>query len=672
MRVSKIIVRNFRSISDEVVEFDSLTALVGRNGSGKSALLRALELFFAPSPKFDLYDFYAENTSEEIEIEVTFSDLRPEEQTLFAKYVQNGTLTVIRALSLPGGKPASTYHGQKLTNPDFQPIRSATKTAESKSLYEELRKTRKYEALSQEGTIEARREAMSMWEDANPGECSMSRDDGQFFGFKEVSVGYLGQFTKFIPIPAVRDASAEAEEGRGSAITELIDLVVRSSLMTNKDIQELKESATKRYGEIIDPSKLPEMRRLEGDLTSSLRTFVPDASLHLSWLSAGGIDIQMPKADVTLTEDGYRCPVTRTGHGLQRAFILTMLQYLATAVAPSGIANEGSSSASTGVATLPIPAAGNQDAPDIILAIEEPELYQHPSRQRHFATVLRQLALGKSALSRVARNNQIIYSTHSPAFVGVDRFDQIRLFRKQLTNDGKPKITKVKNAMLGTVATQLWEYQGRPGKQFTAETLSARLRSLMTPWMNEGFFADLVVLVEGEEDRAAVLGTAHSMGYDLDSMGISVIPCDGKTNLDRPALIFDLLGIPVFLIWDSDHEGEDPKVVCNRCLLRIVHVPEEDYPDAIAHNYACFKTKLGDTMRKELGQDLHDQLFAKLRTELGFQEKRTEIKNPIFIRALIENARENGKTCESLEKMVAMILEKRHGAPIASARPPVP
>ena len=60
----------------------------------------------------------------------------------------------------------------------------------------------------------------------------------------------------------------------------------------------------------------------------------------------------------------------------------------------------------------------------------------------------------------------------------------------------------------------------------------------MTPWMNEGFFADVAVLVEGEDDRAAILGTAMSLDFDLDRNGIAVIPCMGKNNLDRPMLIF--------------------------------------------------------------------------------------------------------------------------------------
>ena len=56
------------------------------------------------------------------------------------------------------------------------------------------------------------------------------RDDGKFFGFAGVSQGYLGYFTKFIKVPAVRDAAEDAAEGRGSCITEIMDLVVRSSL----------------------------------------------------------------------------------------------------------------------------------------------------------------------------------------------------------------------------------------------------------------------------------------------------------------------------------------------------------------------------------------------------------------------------------------------------------
>jgi len=66
-------------------------------------------------------------------------------------------------------------------------------------------------------------------------------------------------------------------------------------------------------------------------LTHTLSAFVPNASVDLSWLPAADINIPLPEADIKLVEDGYPYAVARTGHGLQRAFILTMLQHLALA-----------------------------------------------------------------------------------------------------------------------------------------------------------------------------------------------------------------------------------------------------------------------------------------------------------------------------------------------------
>ena len=85
-----------------------------------------------------------------------------------------------------------------------------------------------------------------------------------------------------------------------------------------------------------------------------------------------------------------------------------------------------------------------------------------------------------------------------------------------------------------------------------ATTIKPRVSTLMTPWMNEGFFADVVVLVEGEDDRAAILGAAQAKGIHLESDGFAVIPCGGKASLDRPAAIFQGLGIAIYLLWDAD------------------------------------------------------------------------------------------------------------------------
>jgi predicted ATPase len=57
----------------------------------------------------------------------------------------------------------------------------------------------------------------------------------------------------------------------------------------------------------------------------------------------------------------------------------------------------------------------------LVILIEEPELYLSPPAQRHLHRLLRRL----SARGR----NQLLYSTHSPVFLGVDRLDELVLVR---------------------------------------------------------------------------------------------------------------------------------------------------------------------------------------------------------------------------------------------------
>ena len=48
MRIRSVRVKNFRSIRDAKSPVGDLTALIGRNGAGKSAFLGALDLFYGP------------------------------------------------------------------------------------------------------------------------------------------------------------------------------------------------------------------------------------------------------------------------------------------------------------------------------------------------------------------------------------------------------------------------------------------------------------------------------------------------------------------------------------------------------------------------------------------------------------------------------------------------
>jgi len=655
MIINDVHVKSFRSILDESLPCDCLTALVGRNGAGKSSFLRALELFYDPSAKPTPEDFYAEDTTEEIEIAVVFAKLTEEEMDFFSPYVDNETLTVVRVFSLVPGSKSGTYHGMRLQNPAFIPVRSAGRKTDIRAKYDELRSSSEYSSLPSVRSADLALEALEKWESEHLADCRRLRDDGQFFGFTGVGQGYLGRHTRFIRVPAVRDASDDATEKSGSCVTEIMDLVVRSVLATRRDITAFKEGTLERYREILDPSKLTELTQLQAQLTKTLSHYAPDASVSLRWANLADFDIPMPGAEVKLMEDGYESTVQRTGHGLQRAFILTMLQHLMAAreievaTAEDSVLEEGLS------------VTESVRLPSLVLAIEEPELYQHPSRQRHLASVLLKLAEG--SIPGVAERTQVIYSTHAPLFVGLDRFDHIRLLTKKRNAAQRPKETKVAKAELDKVAAELWNACEKRGTEFTAATLRPRLQAVMTPWVNEGFFADVAVLVEGEDDRAAILGVARSMGHDFDSGGIAVIPCGGKNNLDRPLVIFRRLGIPCYVVWDADYGDAEVKPDTNRYLLRLVGRTEEDWPCAIEGQYACFKTNVETVLSEEVGTELFERVLARAQEELGILKKKDALKNPAVLQRIIESAAAKGQKSASLQSIVERIvaLKPQHG-----------
>lgn len=651
MELSQVRVKNFRSVLDETLPCDRLTALVGRNGAGKSSFLRALELFYDSAAKVNDADFYAEDTSREIQIELTFSGLSSAALELFKPYLDGSALTVTRVFRQGTGGKTATYHGSRLQHPGFSEVRAQTLKRETTRRYKDLRKDPFFRDLPTARSADAALEALSEWEARNPSACLPMLDDGQFFGFSGVAQGYLGRYTRFIRVPAVRDAVADATEGRDSHLTEVMDLVIRGALSERTDIEGFRRDTQAKYEKLLDPAGLPELKKLEKRLATTLSRYAPEASATLTWSRFSQITVPMPGAEVRLREDGYESAVGQTGHGLQRAFIFTMLEEMATAMEPP-VAERRTHAQAEGL-------------PSVVFAIDEPEIYQHPARQRHLASLLLKLAMG--TVPGAAGSMQVIYTTHAPLFVGLDRFDQVRLLRKRSVAGGGPAATAVTAVTLEQVATRLACLHGaRPGT-YTAERLRPRMQALMTPWMNEGFFADVAALVEGEGDRLALLAVAAAKGRDLESLGVCVVPCGGKTSMDRPALVFRNLGIRTYLIWDNDKGGSNPRPDTNRLLLRLVGATEEDWPVGVESEYACLEGNLENTLREEISEDVFDELLGDCCER--FDMKRGEAKkNAVVLRTIVEEADKRGRSSTTLTKIVERLVALRTDATRAGSK----
>lgn len=52
MKLKKLILENFKAYEKAEIDFNDITIIVGRNDSGKSTILQALNLFFNPKGYF--------------------------------------------------------------------------------------------------------------------------------------------------------------------------------------------------------------------------------------------------------------------------------------------------------------------------------------------------------------------------------------------------------------------------------------------------------------------------------------------------------------------------------------------------------------------------------------------------------------------------------------------
>jgi putative ATP-dependent endonuclease of OLD family len=567
VRARALSVHNFRCLGHVRVELDDVTTFIGPNGSGKSTLLRALDWFFngGSMTESDLYSGAGEDTA--IWVEVEFDDLTDADRgVLGARYASGDSDAFVARRTWDRGDVKLT--GKSRAYPGFEAVRQQSGAMAIRNAFNALLTSDpNLSGIARATTREAVETAMLEWE--------MSHLDLLEDAYVEAThlhgvagEGALGRLFSFVLVAADQRAGEEGVDGKKTVFGRILERVLDRSGV-EQELAALAEEVHERQKTITTTHLGPGLKEVENLLNNELRPFAVGRTVELT-----PTPVETPPkpalVSVAIVDQDVRTGIEQQGHGFQRALIIGLLKTLA---------EQGKAA---------------DDDPTIMLAIEEPELFQHPTQARVFARALR--AVASNPVKRV----QVAYATHSPYFVEPTYFDQIRRVTRTSRRLSAAPNVEVGCATLDDVTAAL------TGAGYAADAVRQRWDHACTASLSEALFADAAVIVEGQTDRGILSGIASRRGETpFEEDGIAVAPAGTKEAVPILHAILHALGIPTLVVFDNDRgagdrrrqtamlkqktdasidvEAEaqkayDDEARKNRKLLAYLGHPEEDFP----------------------------------------------------------------------------------------------
>ena len=575
MRICSVRIENFRSIRDLTCEFGEVTSLIGPNGAGKSNVLRALDWFFnGDKSAIDANDlFKGAPEGSRIRVQVDFDDLTAHDRgALGVRYCpahDTPRFTAWRTWQ-DGTEKIS---GRAKAYPPFEQVRSHLKAADRKVAYNEIRIGL---GLPSWTSMDAAEIAMSDWELQHPEQLEDAEvSDTHFFGIN--GRGKLSELFDFVFVSADLRAAEETTERKDS----LLDRILRRAIDRkefDRHVEEIALSFAAQYGALSEAHLASQLAVLADQLTSEVGSYGAGKTIRLSQ-AAGTMRPPASVVEIHVADRGAETPVTHQGHGFQRTLLLS------------------------GLTVLSRHARLGEQATSMFLAIEEPELFQHPTQARAFASVL-------SALARDAsQRTQVAYATHSPYFVSPEYFDEVRRV-SSVEGAGGFAESAISRATIAQIQSRLEGF-------VKSDAVARRFEQVCLKHLPEALFAERVILVEGDDDAAILEGVGHRVNV-LAVQGVCVSPVAGKSGMLIPFAILEALGVDALMVVDNDsgcasrmqangrdaddiHAAVRAHVVANRDLCRFVGATEEDFPVGAVHDQLAF---VPDTLEVLLQSDL--------------------------------------------------------------------
>ena len=512
MKLTHIKIVNFRCIQDLECNLYDLTSLIGPNNSGKSSILKAIELFLdltKPSPE----DWPKNNTESPIIISGVFEDIQEWERSVpgVSGIIQGNKIQLRVAHTHPGAKPLYEAYIQQ---EEVEGWASAYTKIEAglKELVNEFGITNATEWKANARQEEFKQHLRDNHPDriktlaANWTSENISIDAALKQALPQVAV-----------IPAVQDASDATKPQTTTTFGKLLNAVVLPAIQTTDEYTELRTAVSNLSKRIRGADDLSQPEKIE-NLAREISTRIADVIDVKAILDIAEPDTEkfLGANAIIRLDDGNETPISHQGHGAQRSLIFALIE---------AIARQNSD--------LKTEEGEEPKVRSTLLLFEEPELFLHPHLMRRLKTCLKSISETHAW--------QVLLSTHSPFLIDI-------------VDNPKSLIINRRDGSAPPVAKQLNE---DPFDADTKEALRAALD--FHPTVNEAFFASRVVLVEGDTELAILRHVGAYSDYFSVNKSIydtsTIVSCGGKWTITAIAILLNKFGIPFRIIHDCDAKG---------------------------------------------------------------------------------------------------------------------
>jgi len=535
MRLTSLSITNYRALRDVTILLSRFGCLIGENNSGKSSFLQALSLFFSGT-KLAASHFFDE--SKPIRIAVTFEGigeanlarLADEHRTRVAGIVNNGRLVLVRTYDTTG-KSSLLYNTLTPNDARFSAENIAALMKGGRpgqafvnkvvQAFPELNGV--VDTTMNQDTV---RQKIQDLADSLP-------DDQKTAADQPLPTGIDRSIEPMLPdpiyIPAVKDLADDIKTSESTPFGKILAILLQAVESKLPDAQRLFEELNTKLNRVQQPDgtvvdgRLDEVKLIESTVEKYVRESFADVALRIT-IPPPELKTVFSSARI-FANDGVDGLIDSKGDGLRRAIVFSILRSyveLKAKLAPVATPVEEPTQAAEPAQPQVEPAPASY-----LLLFEEPELFLHPKAQHILFDALRVFA----------KEHHVLVTTHSPMFFGPGATETFVKLRKVSDAATAPRpFTLVQPVDLSDM------------------TAKDQFQIICFENNNAAFFADTVVLVEGDSDYLLMPHIARTLdpSWDVAKVPVVFARITGKGNIRRYREFFSRFGVRVPVIADLD------------------------------------------------------------------------------------------------------------------------